>query len=465
MKKADAETKADDEHQTNSATARAAAATSLLEAARSAGPLSSLNTSAIAGSPSMSGPDAALIESILAQEQQRRRAFLLMAAAGAPFPSMGAGAAGGSLSSGANVTNPTTSALLAAERQRALMFGSSLELSPLDHLLLMSSSQPGGGGAVLGGGLLGAGGAGTNSMGSSLHSLLGGMIMPLQSGYSAPMLGQQWIPTAGRGDALNNMFPPTRSALLLAAQRQHEQQQQAAQQQGARHFTNDQLLLDAMEQGGKKGRTGTFPQKLHQMLSDLEKEEGGTDIASYLPHGHAFIIHDPSEFVKKIMPKYFRMSRFSSFQRQLNLYEFNRITDGPDKGAYFHDLFHRGRPVLASQIRRNKIKGEDNPPSVAARKHKVPLFAGGQDDDAVASVQGARGATNATNLGAASSSDFPPTRRITPGVPPPAAPQQGGFNGISDVNVDDLARLVAAAEMRKAAGGGDEQTKEAPSQS
>lgn len=37
-----------------------------------------------------------------------------------------------------------------------------------------------------------------------------------------------------------------------------------------------------------------------------------------------------------------------------------RITDGPDKGAYFHELFHRGRPVLASQIRRNKIKGATN---------------------------------------------------------------------------------------------------------
>lgn len=54
------------------------------------------------------------------------------------------------------------------------------------------------------------------------------------------------------------------------------------------------------------------------------------------------------------------MNHFSSFQRQLNLYEFGRIAEGPDKGAYFHELFHRGRPILASQIRRNKIKGESN---------------------------------------------------------------------------------------------------------
>ena len=107
----------------------------------------------------------------------------------------------------------------------------------------------------------------------------------------------------------------------------------------------------------RKGRTGAFPQKLHQMLTDLERQEGGTDIASFLPHGRAFSIHKPRDFVKHIMPKYFRMSRFSSFQRQLNLYDFQRITEGPDKGAYYHELFVQGRPILSTMMKRNKIKG------------------------------------------------------------------------------------------------------------
>jgi hypothetical protein len=109
---------------------------------------------------------------------------------------------------------------------------------------------------------------------------------------------------------------------------------------------------------GRKGRTGTFPQKMHLMLADLEQEEGGREIASFLPHGRAFCIHKPKDFVKKVMPKYFRMSRFSSFQRQLNLYEFQRITEGPDKGAYYHELFLHGRPMLCTQIKRHKIKGQ-----------------------------------------------------------------------------------------------------------
>jgi hypothetical protein len=117
----------------------------------------------------------------------------------------------------------------------------------------------------------------------------------------------------------------------------------------------------------RKGRTGTFPQKLHQMLSDLEGQDGGSDIASFLGHGRAFAIHKPRDFVKHVMPKYFRMSRFSSFQRQLNLYDFQRITEGPDKGAYFHELFVHGRPILSTMMKRNKIKGVKNLPKQAAK--------------------------------------------------------------------------------------------------
>lgn len=45
-------------------------------------------------------------------------------------------------------------------------------------------------------------------------------------------------------------------------------------------------------------------------------------------------------------------------QRQLNLYDFQRITEGPDKGAYYHELFVQGRPILSTMMKRNKIKGK-----------------------------------------------------------------------------------------------------------
>jgi hypothetical protein len=42
---------------------------------------------------------------------------------------------------------------------------------------------------------------------------------------------------------------------------------------------------------------------------------------------------------------------------QLNLYEFTRITESSDKGAYYHELFIQDKPFLCTMMKRNKIKG------------------------------------------------------------------------------------------------------------
>lgn len=47
-----------------------------------------------------------------------------------------------------------------------------------------------------------------------------------------------------------------------------------------------------------RGRSSTFPLKLHQMLIDLENQSGGAAIAAFLPHGRGFQIHQPKEFCK-----------------------------------------------------------------------------------------------------------------------------------------------------------------------
>lgn len=106
----------------------------------------------------------------------------------------------------------------------------------------------------------------------------------------------------------------------------------------------------------KKLKTAPFPIKLHIMLANMEMQ-GTNHIASWFPHGRAFIIHQPKLFVEKIMPEYFKQSKMTSFNRQLNLYGFNRITKGQDRGGYYSEYFLRGKPFLTKLLKRFKVKG------------------------------------------------------------------------------------------------------------
>ena len=92
------------------------------------------------------------------------------------------------------------------------------------------------------------------------------------------------------------------------------------------------------------------------MLSSIEKD-GNSHIVSLQPHGRCFVVHKPKEFVSLVMPTYFRQTKLTSFQRQLNLYGFCRLTSGRDRGGYYHELFLRGRPFLCKRMMRTRIKG------------------------------------------------------------------------------------------------------------
>ena len=57
------------------------------------------------------------------------------------------------------------------------------------------------------------------------------------------------------------------------------------------------------------------------------------------------------------MPTFFRQSKLTSFQRQLNLYGFSRITAGRDRGGYYHELFLKNKLFLCQNMTRIRIKG------------------------------------------------------------------------------------------------------------
>lgn len=107
----------------------------------------------------------------------------------------------------------------------------------------------------------------------------------------------------------------------------------------------------------KGGVTTPFPWKLHIMLDEMSKDEAANSIVGWQPHGKAFVVYKPKEFVAEVMPHFFNQTKYASFQRQLNLYGFSRFTHGPDKGSYYHRCFIKGKTHLCKGMIRQKIKG------------------------------------------------------------------------------------------------------------
>ena len=112
-----------------------------------------------------------------------------------------------------------------------------------------------------------------------------------------------------------------------------------------------------------------FPLKLHTLLEEVENDPILSSVIAWQPHGRCFIVRKVTEFVNMILQRYvqmsctqlaaatihiaqkiltpnrfysidirsrFRQTKFASFQRQLNLYGFKRLTTGRDKGGKIH---------------------------------------------------------------------------------------------------------------------------------
>ena len=107
----------------------------------------------------------------------------------------------------------------------------------------------------------------------------------------------------------------------------------------------------------RRGSEEQFPGKLHRMMEHVEKESLD-NIISWVCDGRAIMIHDPNELVKVLLPNFFCQTKFRSFERQLNMWHFERLVKGPHRGAFVHPLFLKDKAYLCKHMSRNLC---DNP--------------------------------------------------------------------------------------------------------
>jgi len=107
-----------------------------------------------------------------------------------------------------------------------------------------------------------------------------------------------------------------------------------------------------------------FPIKLMQILD----ENAHSEVIHWLPHGRGFLISNKKRFAEEILPKYFKESKYTSFTRRLNRWNFVIQTHGRSKASYFHPSFvrdgdHNALLDMQPQPQTKKQKSSKSPTS------------------------------------------------------------------------------------------------------
>ncbi|XP_027353090.1 heat stress transcription factor B-3-like [Abrus precatorius] len=127
----------------------------------------------------------------------------------------------------------------------------------------------------------------------------------------------------------------------------------------------------ASDKGLECGRKCTPPPFLLKTYM-LVEDPATDDVVSWNDEGTAFVVWQPAEFARDLLPTLFKHSNFSSFVRQLNTYGFRKVATS--RWEFCNERFRKGERELLCEIRRRKAWASKQQPN-------APNQAIGQDSD------------------------------------------------------------------------------------
>ena len=108
-------------------------------------------------------------------------------------------------------------------------------------------------------------------------------------------------------------------------------------------------------QENKKEDSPNFLLKLYKILETPEYQ----NIIHWSDNGKYFIVQNLHDFTENILNKYYKHNNYSSFVRQLNMYDFHKIRNKDNFIVYEHSMFCKNGKNLIGQIKRKNKQIEN----------------------------------------------------------------------------------------------------------
>ncbi|KAK9289924.1 hypothetical protein L1049_008085 [Liquidambar formosana] len=116
----------------------------------------------------------------------------------------------------------------------------------------------------------------------------------------------------------------------------------------------------------RKSTPPPFLLKTYMLVEDPTTNE----VISWNADGTAFVVWQPAEFARDLLPTLFKHSNFSSFVRQLNTYGFRKVATS--RWEFCNDMFRKGERELLCEIRRRKAWNNKQQSNAAAPNQTTP---------------------------------------------------------------------------------------------
>jgi hypothetical protein len=115
-------------------------------------------------------------------------------------------------------------------------------------------------------------------------------------------------------------------------------------------------------------------QQLMAMMHLAEKEDPKTFCIAWLLDGKSFVIRNPEEFTRNILPQFFKATKFSSYTRKLYRWGFRQVNRGigPDDPIIFgNEYFQRDKAELMVKMRSITAAGTRKIQTMEQAQHEI----------------------------------------------------------------------------------------------